>query len=45
LIGPTAGFFYELGDTANIVVGVNSELGMPKFTFNFDIDIGLAFRL
>jgi hypothetical protein len=45
LIGPTAGFFYELGDTANIVVGVNSEIGMPKFTFNFDIDIGLAFRL
>jgi hypothetical protein len=45
LIGPTAGFFYELGDTANIVVGDNSEIGMPKFTFNFDIDIGLAFRL
>ncbi len=45
LIGPTAGFFYELGDTANLVVGVNTELGAPKFTFNFDIDIGLAFRL
>jgi hypothetical protein len=45
LIGPTAGFFYELGDSANIVVGVNTELGVPKFTFNFDIDVGLAFRL
>ncbi len=45
LIGPTAGFFYELGDSANIVVGVNTELGAPKFTFNFDIDVGLAFRL
>jgi hypothetical protein len=45
LIGPTAGVFYELGDTANLVAGVNTELGAPKFTFNFDIDIGLAFRL
>jgi Tetratricopeptide repeat len=45
LIGPTAGFFYELGDSANIIVGVNTELGAPKFTFNFDIDVGLAFRL
>src|SRR5579871_6193721 len=45
LIGPTAGFFYELGDVANIVVGVNTEIGAPKFTFNFDIDAGIAFRL
>jgi hypothetical protein len=45
LIGPTAGFFYELGDSANIVVGVNTELGAPKFTFNFDLDVGIALRL
>jgi hypothetical protein len=45
LIGPTAGVFYELGDTANLVAGVNTELGAPKFTFNFDLDVGLAFRL
>ena len=45
LIGPTAGVFYELGDTVNLVAGVSTELGAPKFTFNFDIDIGLAFRL
>jgi hypothetical protein len=45
LIGPTAGVMYELGDTVNLVAGVNTELGMPKFTFNFDLDIGLAFRL
>jgi hypothetical protein len=45
LIGPTAGVFYELGDTVSLVAGVNTELGAPKFTFNFDIDIGLAFRL
>jgi hypothetical protein len=45
LIGPTAGVLYELGDTFNLVAGVNTELGAPKFTFNFDIDIGLALRL
>ncbi len=45
LIGPTAGVFYELGDTVSLVAGVNTELGAPKFTFNFDLDIGLAFRL
>jgi hypothetical protein len=45
LIGPTAGFLYELGDVANIVVGLNSEIGAPKFTFNFDFDAGIAFRM
>jgi hypothetical protein len=45
LIGPTAGVFYELGDTLSLVAGINTELGAPKFTFNFDIDLGLAFRL
>jgi hypothetical protein len=45
LIGPTAGVLYELGDTVNLVAGVNTELGAPKFTFNFDLDVGLAFRL
>jgi hypothetical protein len=45
LIGPTAGFFYELGDTVDIVVGLNTEIGVPKFTFNFDFDAGIAFRL
>jgi hypothetical protein len=45
LIGPTVGLLWELGDVANFVAGVNTELGAPKFTFNFDVDIGLAFRL
>ena len=45
LIGPTVGLMWELGDVANFVAGVNSELGVPKFTFNFDLDVGLAFRL
>jgi hypothetical protein len=45
LIGPTVGLLWELGDTVNLVAGINSELGVPKFTFNFDLDFGLAFRL
>ncbi len=45
LIGPTTGFFYEVGDSVDLVVGVNSEIGAPKFTVNFDVDLGIAFRL
>jgi hypothetical protein len=45
LIGPTTGFFYEIGDSVDLVVGLNSEIGAPKFTINFDIDAGIAFRL
>ncbi len=45
LIGPTVGFFYELGDSVDLVVGLNSELGVPNFTFNFDLDAGIALRL
>ena len=37
LIGPTFGFFYELGDTVDLIVAVNSALGVPKFTLNFDV--------
>lgn len=45
LIGPTVGFFYELGDSVDLVVGLNTELGVPNFTFNFDLDAGIALRL
>jgi len=45
LIGPTVGFWYELGDTVALMAALNTELGAPKFTFNFDVDVGLGFRL
>jgi hypothetical protein len=45
LIGPTAGFFYELGDTVDLVMGLNSEIGAGDFTLNFDVDVGIALRL
>ena len=30
LIGPTFGFFYELGDTVDLIVAVNSAAGRPE---------------
>ena len=45
LIGPTAGLLYELGDTVNLILAVNTALGVPNFTYNFDISAGLGFRL
>jgi hypothetical protein len=44
-LGPTAGLFYELGSAADLVVGLNPEIGLPNFTLNFDLNVGLAFRL
>ena len=45
LIGPTAGFFYELGSSVDFVVAVNTALGVPHFTFNFDFGAGIGFRI
>jgi hypothetical protein len=45
LIGPTAGLWYDIGDSLGLIAAVNSEIGAPKFTINFDIDVGLGFRL
>jgi len=45
LIGPTAGLFYELGSSADFVLAVNTALGVPHFTFNFDFAAGIGFRI
>jgi len=45
LIGPTAGIWYEIGSAIDLTLAVNSALGVPNFTFNFDVDIGLGFRI
>jgi hypothetical protein len=45
LIGPMAGFFYELGSSLNLIVNVNTQLGVPKFTFNVDINAGIGLRI
>jgi hypothetical protein len=45
LIGPTAGLMYEIGDSFDLIAGINTELGLSKFTFNIDIDVGIGLRL
>jgi hypothetical protein len=45
LIGPTFGLFIELGSALDLIVAVNTALGLPNFTFNFDLQGGLALRL
>jgi hypothetical protein len=45
LIGPTFGLWYDLGQSLGLIAAINSEIGAPKFTLNFDIDVGLGFRL
>jgi len=45
LVGPTGGFFWELGSVANLILQVNTALGLPNFTFNFDFAAGIGFRI
>jgi hypothetical protein len=45
LIGPMAGFFYELGSSLNLIVNLNTQLGVPKFTVNFDVNAGIGLRI
>jgi len=45
LIGPTIGLMYEIGDSVNLIAAMNTALGVPHFTFNFDFGVGLGFRI
>ncbi len=45
LVGPMVGFFYELGSSLNLIVNLNTALGVPKFTFNFDVNAGIGLRI
>jgi hypothetical protein len=45
LVGPTIGFFYELGSSIDLIFAVNTALGVPNFTFNFDLGAGIGFRI
>jgi hypothetical protein len=44
LVGPNLGFMYDLGKTAALILALNTELGVPKFTFNVDANIGLGLK-
>lgn len=45
LFGPSIGVLIELGDTVGLMAAVNTQIGVPKFTLNFDFNAGLTFRL
>jgi len=42
LLGPGGGISYDLSDRFAFVAQANSVLGFPNFTFNIDLDVGLA---
>jgi hypothetical protein len=44
LVGPNLGILYDFNKTISLLVAANSQLGVPKFTFNLDADLGLALR-
>ncbi|HVY36735.1 MAG TPA: tetratricopeptide repeat protein [Polyangia bacterium] len=42
LVGPGGGVTYDLTDRFSLLAQANSVLGFPNFTFNVDIDLGVA---
>ena len=45
LFGPGVGFRYDLADAVGIVAQIGGLVGVPNFTANADLNLGLAFRL
>jgi hypothetical protein len=45
LAGVGGGLNYALGESLGLVAGINTQLGAPNFTFNVDVNAGVAFRL
>jgi hypothetical protein len=44
LVGPGGGFMLDLGKKLAFVFQLNTQLGVPKFTFNVDGNLGAAMR-
>jgi hypothetical protein len=45
LAGVGGGLTYDLGEHLALVVALNTQIGAPTFTFNVDLNAGVAFRL
>jgi hypothetical protein len=45
LFGPSLGILVELGNTLNLALAINGQIGVPKHTLNVDFNAGLAIRL
>ena len=44
LVGPGGGILWDLTDSLSLVGQLNTQLGLPNFTFNVDIDVGVAMQ-
>ena len=44
LAGPGGGIFYDLTDNLTLVGQANAVLGFWDFTFNLDINVGVAYQ-
>ena len=42
LVGPNAGITYDLNKNLALIVSVNTQLGVPRFTFNVDGNVGVG---
>jgi tetratricopeptide (TPR) repeat protein len=45
LLGPGAGFGYELSKSLSFVASLNSLVGLPNPTVNFDLNVGMAVQM
>jgi hypothetical protein len=45
LFGPGVGFQYRVGDAVGVVAEIGGLVGVPNFTANIDLNIGVAFQL
>jgi tetratricopeptide (TPR) repeat protein len=45
LLGPGAGFSYELAKSVEFIASVNSLVGLPNPTVNFDLNVGVAVEM
>ena len=45
LIGPSMAIIVDLGTTFGLFAGVDTLVGMSRFTLNFDFNLGASFKL
>ncbi|HET6149814.1 MAG TPA: tetratricopeptide repeat protein [Polyangia bacterium] len=44
LVGPNVGLSFDINKTVALVLSVNTQVGVPNFTFNFDGNVGLGLK-
>jgi hypothetical protein len=42
LLGPGAGIMYAMSPNFGLTAGLNTQFGFPDFTFNVDLNLGIA---